>query len=48
MVTKDIETNLDVTNSAQGEIVNIIVHPDESPISANEPIVHLKYSDSKR
>ena len=45
-VTNNIETDLDVTNSAQGEIVNIILHPDEPPISANEPIVHLKYLPS--
>ena len=30
----------------QGEIVNIILDPDEPPISANECIVHLKYLSS--
>ena len=29
MVTSNIETNLDVTNGANGEIVDIILHPDE-------------------
>ena len=46
LVTNNIESDLDVTNGARGEIVNIILHPDEPPISANEPIVHLKYLPS--
>jgi hypothetical protein len=46
LVTNNIETDLDVTNGARGEIVDIILHPDEPPISANEPVVHLKYLPS--
>ena len=42
MVTKNIEIDLDLTNGAQGEIVDIILHPDEPPIG-NAPVVHLKY-----
>jgi hypothetical protein len=29
MVTSNIKTDLDVTNGAHGEIVDIILHPDE-------------------
>ena len=32
----------DGTNGAWGEIVDIILHPDEPPIG-NDPVVHLKY-----
>ena len=39
MVTKNIEIDLDLTNGAQGEIVDIILHPDEPPIG-NAPVVH--------
>jgi hypothetical protein len=28
MVTNNIETDLDITNGAQGEIVDIVLHPD--------------------
>ena len=42
MVTKNIEIDLDLTNGAQGEIVDIILHPDEPPIG-NAPVVHLKF-----
>ncbi|KIL70017.1 hypothetical protein M378DRAFT_58263, partial [Amanita muscaria Koide BX008] len=41
LVTDNIETDLDVTNGAHREIVNIILHPDEPPIG-EEPIVVLK------
>lgn len=41
MVTDNLETDLDVTNGARGEIVDIILDPDEPPIG-NDPIVHLK------
>ena len=41
MVTKNIETDLDITNGARGEIVDIILDPDEPPIG-NDPIVTLK------
>lgn len=42
MVTDNIETDLDITNGARGEIVDIILHPDEPPI-ANLPVIHLRY-----
>src|SRR5882762_9281874 len=45
MVTENIETDLDVTNGARGEIVDIILHPDEPPLSS-EPIVTLKHLPS--
>lgn len=41
MVTENIETDLDVTNGARGEIVDIILDVDEPPIG-DEPIVTLK------
>ena len=41
MVTKNVETDLDITNGARGEIVDIILDPDEPPIG-NDPIVTLK------
>ena len=43
MVTNNIETDLDITNGARGEIIDIILHPDEPPIDANEAIIRLKY-----
>ena len=43
LVTDNIETDLDVTNGAQGEIVDIILHPNELPIDENEPVVYLQY-----
>src|SRR5882762_377642 len=46
MVTNNIETDLDITNGARGEIIDIILHPDELPIDANEPIIRLKYKPS--
>ena len=42
MVTDNIETDLDITNGVRGEIVDIILHPDEPPI-ANLPVIHLRY-----
>ena len=32
MVTDNIETDLDITNGAQGEIVDIIPHPEKPPM----------------
>ena len=32
----NIEMDLDVTNGAQGEVVDIILHPDQPPISDND------------
>ena len=43
LVTDNIETDLDVTNGARGEVVDIILHPDEPPISDSDPIVHLQH-----
>ena len=42
LVTTNVETDLEVTNGARAEIVDIILHPDKPPVS-NEPIVRLKY-----
>ena len=42
MVTSNVETDLDITNGTQGEIVGIVLHEDEPPIG-HEPIVKLKY-----
>ena len=42
-MTDSIETDLDITNGAKGEIVDIVLHLDEPTISASEPIIHLKY-----
>ncbi|KAJ7649917.1 hypothetical protein FB45DRAFT_1075708, partial [Roridomyces roridus] len=41
MVTNNIETDLDLTNGARGEIVDIVLDPEE-PSVGNEPIVRLK------
>ena len=41
LVTSNLETDLDLTNGARGEIVDIILHPDEPPIG-KEPIVKLQ------
>ena len=43
LVTDNIKTDLDVTNGAQGEIADIILHPDEPPISDSDPVVYLQY-----
>ncbi|THU91722.1 hypothetical protein K435DRAFT_673567, partial [Dendrothele bispora CBS 962.96] len=42
MVTTNVETDLDVTNGARGEVVDIILDPEEPPIG-EDPIVKLKY-----
>lgn len=42
MVTENVETDLDVTNGARGEIVGIVLHPDEPPLS-DESVVILKH-----
>ena len=41
MVTNNIETDLDITNGARGEIIDIILHPDEPPIDTKEAVVRL-------
>ncbi|KZT10006.1 uncharacterized protein LAESUDRAFT_796731 [Laetiporus sulphureus 93-53] len=43
MVTVNVQTELDVTNGTRGEIVDIILHPDEPPIS-NSSVVRLQRS----
>ncbi|PPQ74787.1 hypothetical protein CVT24_003726 [Panaeolus cyanescens] len=43
MVTDNIETDLDITNGARGEIVDIVLHPDEPPFDKEQAIVKLKY-----
>lgn len=45
LVTNNIETDLDITNGARGEIIDILLHPDEPPVGL-EPIVNLKYMPS--
>ena len=45
MVTSNIETDLDVMNGARGEIVDIILHPDEPPLG-DDPIVTLQHLPS--
>ena len=41
MVTDNVETDLDITNGARGEIVGIVLHPDEATIDKNQAIVKL-------
>ena len=43
MVTNNIETDLNITNGACGEIIDIILHPDEPVIDPNKAVVQLKY-----
>ena len=43
MVTDNVETDLDITNGARGEIVGITLHPDEPPVDKNEAIVKFHY-----
>ena len=45
MVTSNIETDMDMTNGARGEIVNIILHLNESPLG-DEPIVTFQHLPS--
>ena len=42
LVTDNIKTDLDITNGARGEIVDIILHPNKPPISKSEPVVQLQ------
>ena len=46
MVTQNVVTDLDITNGAQGTIVDIWLHPDEPPICDLEPKIELKYLPS--
>ncbi|KAF5344650.1 hypothetical protein D9758_016413 [Tetrapyrgos nigripes] len=43
LVTKNIEMDLDITNSARGEIVDVVLDPHEPKADANTQLVHLKY-----
>ncbi|HEV7737986.1 MAG TPA: hypothetical protein VGO47_11520 [Chlamydiales bacterium] len=43
LVTNNLETDLDITNGAKGEIVDIVLHPDEPINDHSKPIVHLQY-----
>ncbi|THH12700.1 hypothetical protein EW146_g7451 [Bondarzewia mesenterica] len=42
MVTTNLETDLDITNGARGDIVHIALHPDEPSIGTTDTI-HLEY-----
>ncbi|OCH83740.1 hypothetical protein OBBRIDRAFT_871838, partial [Obba rivulosa] len=42
MVTTNIHTDLDVANGSRGEIVDIVLHPDEPPVPEGG-VVRLKY-----
>ena len=42
MVTDNLETDLDITNGARGEIVGIVLDKDEPPVG-DSPIVKLKH-----
>ena len=43
LVTQNIDIDIDVTNGARGEIVDIVLYPDEPPISQDSSEVHLQY-----
>ena len=43
MVTTNVETDLDIANGARGEIVDIILHPNEPPLDERESITELKH-----
>ena len=45
LVINNVKTDLDVTNGAWREIVNIILDPDEPP-HGDKPTVYLKYVPS--
>ncbi|THG93156.1 hypothetical protein EW026_g8002 [Hermanssonia centrifuga] len=42
LVTENLETDLDLTNGARGEIVKIVLHPDE-PEVGEDRVVHLQF-----
>ena len=42
LVTNNIVTDLDITNGARGEIIDIILHPDEPTLHSGS-IVHLRH-----
>ncbi|THH04757.1 hypothetical protein EW146_g10090, partial [Bondarzewia mesenterica] len=41
MVTTNLTTDLDLTNGARGEIMGVVLHPDESAISSG-PVINLQ------
>ena len=43
MVTSNVETDLDITNRARGEIIQIILDDKETSCSSSQSIVHLQY-----
>ena len=43
MVTNNVETEIDLTNGARGEIVDIILHPDEPQLNMEESRINLKF-----
>ena len=43
LVTQNLDVDLDITNGARGEIVDIILHPDEPPISTSSSEILLKF-----
>ena len=43
MVTRNVETDLDITNGTRGTIVDILLHPEEPVITILEPRIHLKH-----
>jgi hypothetical protein len=42
MITENLETDLDITNGAQGEITKLFLHPNEPPLPST-PIIHLRH-----
>jgi hypothetical protein len=46
LVTQNIDIDLDLTNGARGEIVDIILHPNEPLISSSSTEIHLQYLPS--
>jgi hypothetical protein len=45
LLLDNVETDLDITNGACGKTVDIVLHPDEPPISRNA-VIRLKYLPS--
>ena len=43
MITDNVETDLDITNGAHGEIVGIVLHENKPPIDKAKAIVKLRY-----
>lgn len=44
LITNNVETDLDLTNGARGEVADIILNSDEPPFDPLAPIVRLKYA----